>query len=274
MDDFLDTIILNVLGYQLNVRTLIYLIIFCLATYGVLRLVKYMIYKSNKLSTGEKFSVNKLSRYVIAVIAFLSILKILGIDITVLLAGSAALLVGIGFGLQNVFSDFISGLILLFEGALRVDDVIEVNGLIYKLEEIRFRTTTVLGRNENHVILPNSQLTNNSVINWSYRGKPSRFKIDVGVDYDTDVDELMTLLTDVTKAEPRVLKNPEPFVRFEDYEDSALKFGVYFYTYEIFKAEQIKSQLRIEIFKELKKHDINIPFPQRVIRYHNDEIEH
>ena len=101
----------------------------------------------------------------IILIAFLVGLRIVGFDITVFLAGYAALLVGIGFGLQNIFSDFISGIILLLDGSLKVDDIVEVNGKIYIVEEIKFRTTTVLGRDENYVILPNSELTTNSVVN-------------------------------------------------------------------------------------------------------------
>ena len=107
----------------------------------------------------------------------------------------------------------------------------EVNGRIYIVEEIRFRTTTVIGRDENYVILPNSELTRNNVVNWTYNKKASRFQIDIGVAYSTNVPELMELLKDVAKSTPRVLETPEPFVRFSDYGESSLKFGVYFYTY-------------------------------------------
>lgn len=273
MKDFLDTVLFNFKGYQLKVETLIILVVFCLFVFALLRLLKFLIYRSKKLGTGEKFSINKLTSYVIAVIAFLIALQIVGIDITVLLATSAALLVGIGFGLQTIFSDFVSGIIILLEGSLKVDDVVEVNGKIYMVEEIKFRTTTVVGRDENYVILPNSYLTTNSVVNWTYNRRPSRFQINVGVDYATNVQELMDILTDVAKNTPRVLQHPEPFVRFEDYGDSSINFSVYFYTYEIFRAEQIKSIMRVEIFKKLNEHNINIPFPQRVIRYHEPPKE-
>ncbi len=195
----------------------------------------------------------------------------MGFDITVLLAGYAAVLVGLGFGLQNIFNDFISGIILLLDGSLKVDDIVEVNGRIYVVQEINFRTTTVLGRDENYVILPNSELTKNRVVNWTYNSKVSRFQVDIGVDYATDVIDIMETLKAVAKTTPRVLEKPQPFVRFENYGESSLDFSVYFYTTEIFRAENIKSDMRVEIFKALKAKGINIPFPQRVIRMKKDE---
>lgn len=155
MREFLNTELFNLGGYAFKFHTLITFIVFVAVVMGVLSLLKRLIYSSKKLNTGEKFSINKISRYLIILIAFLVGLRIVGFDITVFLAGYAALLVGIGFGLQNIFSDFISGIILLLDGSLKVDDIVEVNGKIYVVEEIKFRTTTVLGRDENYVILPN-----------------------------------------------------------------------------------------------------------------------
>ena len=109
--------------------------------------------------------------------------------------------------------------------------------ITYRVQEINFRTTTVLGRNENYVILPNSELTGNKLINWTHSKIASRFKVDIGVDYSTDVEPLMQLIKDVTQAHPKVLDSPQSFVRFEDYGDSALLFSVYFYTNEIFRVE-------------------------------------
>ena len=271
MRDFLNKELFNIEGYAFEVHTLITFIVFMAVVMGVLSLLKRITYSSKKLNTGEKFSINKISRYLIILIAFLVGLRIVGFDITVFLAGYAALLVGIGFGLQNIFSDFISGIILLLDGSLKVDDIVEVNGNIYIVEEIKFRTTTVLGRDENYVILPNSELTTNSVVNWTYNKRPSRFHIDLGVDYSTNVPELMEILREVAKSTPRVLVTPEPFVRFTDYGESSLRFGVYFYTHDIFRAEHIKSIMRVEIFKELTSKGIIFPFPQRVVHFKKDQ---
>ena len=273
MEDFLSIELFSIKDYKLDIGTLIALAIFITIVAGVLKIVKKVIYRSNKLNTGEKFSINKIVRYIAYAIAFIIGLRIAGFDISVLLAGSAALLVGIGFGLQHIFNDFISGIILLLDGSLKVDDIVEVNGRIYLVEEIRFRTTTVIGRDENYVILPNSELTRNNVVNWTYNKKASRFQIEIGVDYSTNVPELMELLKEVAKSTPRVLETPEPFVRFSDYGESSLRFGVYFYTHEIFRAEHIKSLMRVEIYKELSARGIKIPFPQRVVHFKKDEEE-
>ena len=271
MEEFLSFELFSIKNYTLDVGILIALVVFIAIVGGVLKVVKKLIYRSNRLNTGEKFTINKIVRYITYAIAFVIGLRIAGFDISVLLAGSAALLVGIGFGLQNIFNDFISGIILLLDGSLKVDDIVEVNGSIYLVEEIRFRTTTVLGQDENYVILPNSELTRNNVVNWTYKKKASRFHISLGVDYSTNVPELMELLKEVAKSTPRVLETPEPFVRFADYGESALKFGVYFYTHDIFRAEHIKSLMRVEIYKELNAKGINIPFPQRVVHFMKDE---
>ena len=271
MEEFLSTELIKIKDYKLELGTLIVLVLFIALVAGVLKLAKKLIYRSSRLKTGEKFSINKIVRYITYGVAFIIVLRIAGFDISVLLAGSAALLVGIGFGLQHIFNDFISGIILLLDGSLKVDDIVEVNGRIYLVEEIRFRTTTVIGRDENYVILPNSELTRNNVVNWTYNKKASRFQVDIGVAYSTNVFELMELLKEVAKSTPRVLETPEPFVRFADYGESSLRFGVYFYTHDIFRAEHIKSLMRIEMFKQLTARGIKIPFPQRVVHFKKDE---
>ena len=271
MKEFLNNELFEIGGIELKISTLIVFTVFIVVVSVVISLMKRLIYRSNRLSTSEKFSINKILRYVIILIAFIIGLRILGFDITVLLAGYAAVLVGLGFGLQNIFNDFISGIILLLDGSLKVDDIVEVNGRIYVVQEINFRTTTVLGRDENYVILPNSELTKNRVVNWTYNSKVSRFQVDIGVDYATDVIDIMETLKAVAKTTPRVLEKPQPFVRFENYGESSLDFSVYFYTTEIFRAENIKSDMRVKIFKALKAKGINIPFPQRVIRMKKDE---
>ncbi len=265
MTDIRNYRILEIGEYSLSITNLIGFFLFLLAVVALLTVLKKIIYRSSKLDNAKKFSIYKLLQYTIGVFALLISLYILDFKISVLLAGSAALLVGIGFGLQHLFNDFISGIILLLEGTLKVDDIIEVKNIIYKVEEINFRTTTVIGRDEDYVILPNSELTSNIVVNWTHSRVSSRFKISLGVDYSTDVVLLMKLLKDTAMSHDQVLKHLEPYVRFEDYGDSALIFGVYFFSNEIFRAEQIKSEIRIEIFKTLQKHNITIPFPQRVI---------
>lgn len=269
MKEFLQTNIIELGNYTLKLHNVISLIVFIGFVILISFIIKRIIYKSSTLDLAKKFSISKLFKYLVIAISFVVSLHLLGFNVSVLLAGSAALLVGLGFGLQNLFNDFISGIILLLDRTLKVGDIIEVNSMIYKVQEINFRTTTVLGRDDNYIILPNSELTGNSVINWTHSEISSRFKVTVGVDYSTDIQTLMPVLKEVAKANKQVLNSPEPFVRFEDYADSALLFSVYFYTNEVFRVENIKSEIRVEIFKALKDNNISIPFPQRVVHIKN-----
>lgn len=269
MKEFLQTNIIELGNYTLKLHNVISLIVFIGFVILISFIIKRIIYKSSTLDLAKKFSISKLFKYLVIAISFVVSLHLLGFNVSVLLAGSAALLVGLGFGLQNLFNDFISGIILLLDRTLKVGDIIEVNSMIYKVQEINFRTTTVLGRDDNYIILPNSELTGNSVINWTHSEISSRFKVTVGVDYSTDIQTLMRVLKEVAKANKQVLNSPEPFVRFEDYADSALLFSVYFYTNEVFRVENIKSEIRVEIFKALKDNNISIPFPQRVVHIKN-----
>lgn len=270
MKDFLQTKLIEIGDYTLKLHNILSLIVFIVFVILVLFIIKRIIYKSRTLDLAKKFSISKLFKYLFVAISFIISLHLLGFDISVLLAGSAALLVGLGFGLQNLFNDFISGIILLLDRTLKVGDIIEVNSMIYKVLEINFRTTTVLGRDDNYIILPNSELTRNSVINWTHSEISSRFKVTIGVDYSTDIPTLMSVLKEVAKANKQVLNTPEPFVRLEDYADSALLFSIYFYSNEVFRVENIKSEIRVEIFKALKNNNINIPFPQRVVHIKNN----
>ena len=269
MKEFLQTNIIELGNYTLKLHNVISLIVFIGFVILISFIIKRIIYKSSTLDLAKKFSISKLFKYLVIAISFVVSLHLLGFNVSVLLAGSAALLVGLGFGLQNLFNDFISGIILLLDRTLKVGDIIEVNSMIYKVQEINFRTTTVHGRDENYIILPNSELTGNSVINWTYSEISSRFKVTVGVDYSTDIQTLMPVLKEVAKANKQVLNSPEPFVRLEDYADSALLFSIYFYTNEVFRVENIKSEIRVEIFKALKDNNISIPFPQRVVHIKN-----
>jgi len=270
MKNFLNYTLLETGKFSLKVSNLITLAVFIIIVFVLLFIIKRLIYRSKKIDIAKKFSLYKLLQYFIVILSFVIGLTILSFDTTYLLAGSAALLVGLGFGLQHLFHDFISGVILLFDGTIKMGDIIEVNEITYKVQDINFRTTTLIGRNEDHVILPNSELTSNKVVNWTHSNISSRFKITVGVDYATDIDILIKVLKEATISHPKVLKQPEPFVRFQDYGDSALIFVVFFYSDEIFRIEGIKGEIRVAIFKAFKANKINIPFPQRVVHHKND----
>lgn len=254
---------------DISVSSLIFLVIFILALNFIVKIIRKLIYRSQKLDESKKFTIFSLIKYVLYVVGFILGMNMIGINVSVLMGASAALLVGIGLGLQNIFSDFVSGIVLLLDSSIKVGDIIEVDNLVCKVKEINLRTTTVLTRDDKYVILPNTFLTKNNLFNWTHSNLNSRFDIQVGVAYSSDVQTVMDILKSVTAANPKVAKTPEPFVRFNDYADSALIFNVYFWSSDPFRVENLKSELRVKYFEEFREHDIEIPFPQRVVHQAN-----
>lgn len=250
---------------DISVSSLIFLVIFMLALNFIVKLIRKLIYRSQKLDESKKFTVFSLIKYVLYVVGFILGMNMIGINVSVLMGASAALLVGIGLGLQNIFSDFVSGIVLLLDSSIKVGDIIEVDNLVCQVKEINLRTTTVLTRDDKYVILPNTFLTKNNLFNWTHSNLNSRFDIQVGVAYSSDVQTVMDILKSVTAANPKVAKTPEPFVRFNDYADSALIFNVYFWSSDPFRVENLKSELRVKYFEAFRENDIEIPFPQRVV---------
>lgn len=189
------------------------------------------------------------------------------------MAGSAALLVGIGLGLQNLFSDFVSGIVILVDSTIKVGDVLDVDGLVCKVEEINIRTTLVLTRDDKFILLPNTLLTKNKIVNWTHSKNTSRFEVNVGVDYASDVNLTMRLIKEAGLEQKDVLKHPEPFVRFNDFGSSSLDFTLYFWVDDVFRAENAKSEIRVNIFNKLSENNITIPFPQRVLHFEKNTAE-
>ncbi len=265
MKEFFNYNIIQIDEFSIKVSAIFETLLFILLVIIMLRVIKKAIYKSRRIDRPRKYAVFRLMKYAIFVFSVIIGLQLIGFDLSILLAGSAALLVGLGLGLQNLFSDFISGIIILVDSSVKVHDIIDVNGLICEVKEINFRTTTVLTRDDKYIILPNSDLTKNQLINWTHTNITSRFEISVGVDYSSDVNIVMNILKDATDQHSGVLKEPAAFVRFVDFGESSLNFTVFFWSAEVFRVEQIKSEIRVKIFDLFKANNITIPFPQRVI---------
>ncbi|MCB0855643.1 MAG: mechanosensitive ion channel, partial [Bacteroidetes bacterium] len=171
----------------------------------------------------------------------------------------------------HTFNDFFSGVIILFDGSIEVGDVVQVGELIGRIKRIGIRATTIHTRESFTVIVPNSKFTQENVINWSHNNEVTRFQVNVGVAYGSDVELVMRLMNDVAKAHPKISKTPAPVVRFADFADSALLFEVFFWTHDSFNVEFIKSDIRIKIDAEFRKHNVKIPFPQRDLHIISDQ---
>lgn len=230
--------------------------------WGLKRLFKKSLFKRAGDQT-KGFAVFQLVKYLIWIIVIFLILDTVGIKITLLLAGSTALLIGVGLGLQQVFKDLISGLFLLFEGNLKLGDVVELDGIIGIVKEIGFRTTKIESRDNIILIIPNSKFIEENVINWSIIEQRTRFYVGVGVAYGSDVELVKKILEECAYEHEGITDTPKPFVRFYDFGNSSLDFQLYFWTNNAFRVENIKSDLRFSINRKFKENGVTIPFPQR-----------
>jgi len=217
-----------------------------------------------KIDIGVSESIGTIFRYMVITIGLIVIIQTAGIDLTALGFIAGALGVGIGFGLQGITNNFISGLIILFERPVKVGDRIDVGEISGDVVNIAARATTVVTNDNISIIIPNSEFINSRVINWSYNDRRIRFNYTVGVSYDESPRIIRKLLLEVAKENNAVLKHPPPDVLFQDFADSALIFNLRVWTYEYTdRPNVLKSQLYYAIFKKFHDNNIKIPYPQR-----------
>ncbi len=239
--------------------------------WGIGKLISRAARRRADKDPGRLQALLQIAQYIVYLLAFFLSLQTIGVTLTWLMTSSAALLVGIGFGLQNTFNDFLSGVIILFDGSIEVGDVVQVGDLVGKVKRIGIRTTTVDSRESIAVIIPNSKFTQDNVINWSHETRMTRFGIAVGVAYGSDVSQVMKCLKAAAKGHEMVHKHPEPQARFLEFGDSALLFDVLFWTTHTFDVEFIKSDIRVAIDAAFREAGITIPFPQRDLHIVSDQ---
>ncbi|MDQ8749326.1 mechanosensitive ion channel family protein [Elizabethkingia miricola] len=251
--------------YSLTVYQLISSAVIVLVGLGIVRVFKSLIYKSEKIDVGKKFAFAQILKYIIIVFTAILAFRTLGVDVSPLLLGGSVILVGIGLGLQNLFLDFISGVIILLDRSIKVDDVVEIENIVGKVQQINIRTSTILTRDNKSMIIPNSILTKNKIVNMSYDDDVANFGIVIGVGYDSDVNLVMKLMLDAAKEHPEVFQDRPAVARLSNFGDSSLDFSLFFNSRYLFKAEAIKSDLRLSILNKFKENNIDIPFPIRTL---------
>ncbi|MCM4171375.1 mechanosensitive ion channel protein MscS [Arenibacter sp. TNZ] len=246
--------------------TLLIIIISVIVVTYALKLVHRLVTAKLPEEDKNKFiSIFGFLRYLFYIMVVLVILHTSGVNLTVLLTASAALFVGLGFALQYLFQDIISGILIILDQSLRVGDIIEVNQKVGQVFEIRLRTTRALTRDDKVIIIPNHQFLTDSIYNYTQNHKSTRESVKIGVAYGSDVNLVTKILENITSDQKGVLKNPKPFVLFEDFGDSALLFSINFYISDSYGDPKIKSAMRYRIDAKFREHNISIPFPQRDI---------
>ena len=209
----------------------------------------------------------KYIRYVIYVAVILLTMSAAGIDITLLITASAALFVGIGLALQELFQDIIAGILIVVDKSLRVGDIVEVDGRVGKVFEIKLRTTLALTRDDKVMVIPNHKFMRDTVYNFTQNHRTTREAVRVGVAYGSDVKLVTRLLLQSVEEQKGVLKQPKPFVLFDDFGDSALLFSIHFHIHDVFSDPRLKSQIRYRIDELFRENKVTIPFPQRDVHF-------
>ncbi|MCK3684873.1 mechanosensitive ion channel domain-containing protein [Maribellus sp. YY47] len=265
-EHLLDYQIFKYKEFVFSLKSVLIVLFAVVVTHLFLWIIKKILFRKKKSldpsKQGNLISVFQIIKYFVWVITILIILESFGLKLTVLMAGSAALLVGVGLGLQSTFNDFVSGLILLFEGSIRVGDILEVDGEILLIRKIGLRTSEALTRDDIMVIIPNSLITNSKVINWSHQSKKTRFRIKVGVAYGSDIDLVERLLKESAAEHPEVVEAELIKARFVDFGSSSLDFELLFFSKNIFRIENVKSDIRKTINRKFVENKVTIPFPQ------------
>jgi small-conductance mechanosensitive channel len=226
------------------------------------------------MDIGTRTAVGTMIRYTIILVGLMIIFQSIGVNLSTVTVIAGALGVGIGFGLQNITNNFVSGIIILFERPIKVGDRIQVEDIIGDVVKISMRATTLVTNDNISIIIPNSDFISSRVINWSHNDRNVRFNILVGVSYKEDPQRIKDVLLSVAIDNPLVLKKPEPDVIFEGFGDSSLNFMLRVWTTKMIQRPKILiSDIYFEIFKRFRENNIEIPFPQRDIHIKNPEIK-
>lgn len=265
--DILNVPLVSFGDSPLTIWVIIYVVIILfLLVYVTSKLKNLIIHRllaKSHIEIGVRIAVASLVRYVILFVGFIVILQTAGIDLSSITVLFGALGVGIGFGLQNITNNFVSGLIILIERPIKVGDRIEVTGISGDVVKISMRATTIRTNDNISIIIPNSEFVSSTVINWSHTDRDIRFNFPVGVAYKEDPQNIKKLLLQVAAGNDGVLKQPPPDVLLSEYADSAMIFTLRVWTREYTdRPGVLKSQLYYEVYKKFKENGVEIPFPQ------------
>lgn len=263
-------------GNKLSVMTFLTALVLFIVFIKVGHIIEQLLQKSLKnkpLDSGVKDSLARFGRYITIVIGIIVTLETIGISLSSLAALGAVLMVGIGFGLQNIAQNFISGLIILLERPIKVGDVVQVGGVSGKIIDIRARSTLIQTRDDVSILVPNSQFISEQVVNESFSGDKIRYAVKVGVAYGSDTKLVKETLLEVAKNHPKVMDNPPCDVLFDDFGDSSLNFELRVWLKDLWSYKPILSDLRFEIDAKFRERSIEIPFPQRDLHLKSSNVD-
>ncbi len=252
----------------ITLGTVVYLAVVVIALFYVTGKIKNWVVErllsGSHVDVGVRHAVGAIVRYVVVSLGLIVILQTAGINLSTLTVLFGALGVGVGFGLQSITNNFVSGIILLLERPIKVGDRIEVGEVHGDVVNISPRATTIVTNDNIAIIVPNADFISSKVVNWSYTNRDVRFNFPVGVSYSSDPEQVRIILLDVARAHPGVLKEPPPTVLFHEFGESSLNFILRVWTREFATIPGVlRSELNLAISRAFKERGIEIPFPQR-----------
>jgi small-conductance mechanosensitive channel len=249
---------------SISFKALLFVVLALIFTAFLLKLIRRFVTRKMPANDKVKFvSVFSYIRWVVFIVIFLIALDASGVNVTAVFAASAVLLIGIGLALQTLFQDIISGVFILVDQSVHVGDIIELEGKVGRVLDIRLRTTRAVTIDNKVLIIPNHLYLTNILFNWTENGTQTRESVTVGVAYGSDVELVRKILFNAAKNHKTVLKSPIPRVLFTDFADSSLNFKLIFTLNDSFETRFVQSDLRFEIDKKFRENGVSIPFPQR-----------
>ena len=259
---------------NLTVGAVVALILAFVVTSFVLKFIRKFITRKLPSEDKNKFvSIFQFIQYLVYLFVIMFTLNASGVNISVLLTASAAIFLGLGFALQQLFQDLISGILIILDQTLHVGDIIEIEDKVCRVEKISLRSTKAVTRNQRVMVIPNHKFLTDVLFNWTQNSSVIRESVDVGVAYGSDTELVKKLLIACAKSNASVLKQNEPLVLFENFGDSSLDFTLYFYVDDAFSSPRVKSELRFEIDKQFRANNVLIPFPQRDLHIITNKTE-
>jgi small-conductance mechanosensitive channel len=267
IDNFLNSTIFTINQTPINAISILMFLMFFLVFYlGSWLFRKFVMDKtlsSFKVEESIRYTLARVSHYIIMIIGTIIAFQFIGIDFSGLAVIFGLLSVGIGFGLQNVTSNFIAGLIILFERPIKVGDRVTVGDKLGDVIEINIRSTTIRTLNNVSIIVPNSEFVSSPVINWSHGDKKVRVELPVGVSYNSNLDAVLKSLEQVADEHPDVLRSPKREVHFKGFGDSSWDMMLRVWIKDPQDLQRITSELNCEIVHKFRENKVEIPFPQR-----------
>ncbi|ARV06295.1 mechanosensitive ion channel protein MscS [Polaribacter sp. SA4-10] len=276
-EDILDQI-KDFLGYtftfsdkvSVSIKTVFVVIVALIIASFVLKFIRKIVTRKLPENDKQKFgAVFSYLKWLVYVIIFLVTLHSSGVNVTTVFAASAALLIGVGLALQTLFQDIISGIFILVDQSVHVGDIIELEGKVGRVIDIRLRTTRAVTIDNKVLIIPNHLYLTNILYNWTENGTQTREVVNVGVAYGSDIQLVKKILLDIANTNNTVLEYPKPTVLFTEFGDSSLNFRLVFTLNNSFEARFTQSDIRFEIDRMFRENNVTIPFPQRDVHIFN-----